>query len=52
MNCPTIIEAVELIRFRPEVPSEKRSTPILLPKDFHLLDIPIATEVYLLDGED
>lgn len=52
MNYPAIMEAIELIRYRPEVPPDKRSTSILLPKGFHLLDIPIGTEVYLLDGED
>lgn len=41
MNYPAIIEAIELIRYRPEVPPDKRSTPILLPKDFHLLDTPL-----------
>jgi len=48
----TFIKAIEMIRYRPDVPAEKRTTPILLPKDFHNHDVPIGTEVYLVDDED
>ena len=48
----TYIKAIEMIRYRPDVPPEKRTTPILLPRDLHKFDIPIGTEVYLVDDED
>lgn len=43
---------IEMIRYLPDVPPEKRTTPILLPKDIHKFDIPIGTEVYLVDDEE
>ncbi len=48
----TFIRSLEMIRYRPDVPSEKRTIPILLPKGFHKFDIPIGTEVFLLDEEN
>ena len=48
----TFIETIEMIRFRPEVPPEKRTIPILLPENIHKFDVPIGTEVYLLDETD
>ncbi len=48
----TFIKAIEMIRYRPEVPPEKRTVPILLPKDFHKFDVPIGTDVYLVGDED
>jgi len=48
----TFIKAIEMIRYRPEVPPEKRTIPILLPKDIHKFDVPIGTEVYLVEDEE
>jgi len=31
------------------LPPDKRTVPILLPKDFHKSDVPIGTEVFLHD---
>jgi hypothetical protein len=45
----TFIRSIEMIRYRPEVPPEKRTIPILLPKRFHKFDVPIGTEVFLHD---
>ena len=43
---------IEIIRYRPDVPPEKRTTPILLPKELHKFDIPIGTGVYFVDDDD
>ena len=45
----TYIRSIEMIRHRPEVPPNKRTIPILLPKDFHKFDVPIGTKVFLHD---
>ena len=45
----TFIRSLEMIRYRPELPPDKRTIPILLPKDFHKFDVPIGTEVFLHD---
>lgn len=45
----TFIRSIEMIRYRPEVPPDKRTIPILLPKEFHKFDVPIGTEVFLYD---
>jgi len=45
----TFIRSLEMIRYRPELPPDKRTVPILLPKDFHKSDVPIGTEVFLHD---
>ena len=47
----TEIRDLEMLNYRPNMPLEQRSTPILLPKDIHKFDVPIGTEVYLLDEE-
>jgi|GEM_PF-2681630 len=47
----TQIRDLEILNYRPNMPLEQRSTPILLPKDVHKFDVPIGTEVFLLDEE-
>lgn len=44
----THVHEIRMIRYMPDTPPEKRTTPIGLSKDFLKEDIPAGTEVFLI----
>ena len=47
----TSIADISMVRFRPDVPVEKRCRPLSVAGEFSEEDVPVGTEVFLAEGE-